>query len=48
VVGITFWDTEAAAKEAAATLDPARDRSSRELGDTAPPTTELFEVAVEA
>ena len=47
-IGISFWETEAAARAAAAVLDPLRDRTSRELGDTAPPTTELFEVVAHA
>lgn len=48
MVGISFWDTEDAAKAAAMALDAVRDRSAGELGDITPPTTELFEVVAVA
>jgi len=42
-LGISFWETAEQARGSAG-YNAARDRTSQELADTAPPVTEVFEV----
>jgi heme-degrading monooxygenase HmoA len=47
-LGVTLWESEAAAEAAQTALNPVRDAISCELDDTAPPTTEVFDVVARA